>query len=220
MTTTDTLLRPSLEVRRIPLYLPLDGKPKMDGLEVVMGAAQRPNFKEHLRRTWRARDELGAITATGIFANVVVQLLGNGTPVFNLLSVHQRCAMFTNSITPAFDDTVVHCGYNQAGGQYAANEVTGDGYSAGGAGDSSVSGTFGGTPTVTNTSGVVEYTTSNAIWAASTISSAAGALIYDNALTNKTGWMFVSFGGSYNTNNGTFTIQWSPQGIFYWTVHS
>jgi hypothetical protein len=205
-----------------PLVLPLDGEPRL-------WTPGKVSFRDRLRETWRARDETGTITATGIFALIAANTISNGGAYtgqasYNLLSSHQRCAMFTNSVNGGssvnFDDTIAHSGYNQTGGQFTANEVSGAGYSAGGAGDGSSSGTFGASPAVSNSSGVITYSNSDAQWTSSTISSAAGALIYDNFLSTKTAWILVSFGGSYSTNNGTFTIHWSGSGIFYMTVHS
>ena len=187
------------------VYAPLDGKPLIlwpggRALPVVAG---------------------GSVTISGLFTTNWVQTLGLGTPDLNLLSSHQRCAMYPTTITPNFDDTTLsHEAYNGTGGQYiAANENTGTGYSAGGAGDSSASGTFS-SPTVTNTAGVISFSTSNAVWTASTITSAGCCLIYDNSLSPKAAYCLIYFGGPYSTSAGTFTIQVNASGWFTWTVHA
>lgn len=178
----------------------------------------------------------GAITISGLFGNNMIGTLcpgdtftsttraSNGTSTItqlNFVTSHLRCAMFTNSITPNYDDSnLTHISYNGTGGQYAANESSGTGYSAGGAGDSSSSGTFS-SPTFTNSSGTLTFNASNAVWTVSTIAHAAGALIYDNSgpgpSSAKSAICFIAFGGDYSTNVGTFTIQWAAAGIWTWS---
>lgn len=92
------------------------------------------------------------------------------------------------------------------------NEVTGTGYSAGGAALPSPSRAVAGA--VTTLSG------SSVSWAASTIT-ARYAVIYDatpgsDATRPVIG--YVDFGADVSTTSGTFTINWNASGIFTFTV--
>tara|TARA_B000000565_G_scaffold249866_1_gene221726 strand:+ start:1911 stop:2252 length:342 start_codon:yes stop_codon:yes gene_type:complete len=106
--------------------------------------------------------------------------------------------LVTSSYTPDFD---TH--------DYKAdvtNEVSGTGYSAGGASLTSV--------TFTISSGSLVWDAADVSWTESTITSAAAAVIYDDTLTNDPLIAYIDFGGSFSTTSGTFQIQWNASGIF------
>jgi|WetSurMetagenome_2_1015567.scaffolds.fasta_scaffold237835_3 hypothetical protein len=50
-------------------------------------------------------------------------------------------------------------------------------------------------------------------WSSSTVT-AAGAVIYDARLANKSLVAFFDFSGNQSSTGGDFTLQWSPTGIF------
>lgn len=84
----------------------------------------------------------------------------------------------------------------------ATNEVSGTGYTAGGA-------TLSGF--TTNLSGSTAYLTfSNPSWASSTIT-ARGCLIYNSSKSNKSVAAY-DFGGDVTSTNGTFTVNFPAAG--------
>lgn len=76
------------------------------------------------------------------------------------------------------------------------NEVTGTGYTAGGATLTVTA------PAISGNTVVIDF--DDASWAASTIT-ARGALIYNSTQTNKA-IAVINFGADYSTTNGTLTI--------------
>lgn len=112
-----------------------------------------------------------------------------------------KVALATSSYTP---DQDAHDFFNDI-----TNEVTGTGYTAGGA-------TLG-TPTVTLTGGTntVKFDGDDTSWTTSTIT-ARYAIIYDStpgtAATNPL-IAYVDFGADVISTAGTFLIQWNAAGI-------
>lgn len=125
----------------------------------------------------------------------------------------------TSALKVAMFDTTGFSATNYSTGHYYAttNEVTGTGYTAGGA--VLTSPVLDESPT-----GTLRFSAANTQWTSSTIAGAACALIY--ADTNAAGTAYgagvkpaiatVWFGGGgpYSTSAGTFTIQWNALGIF------
>jgi hypothetical protein len=110
--------------------------------------------------------------------------------------------MFTNTITPSFSaDTA----YGVA--PYNANEVSGTGYTAGGALLTTT--TLSESPT-----GTLMVDAADTSWTTSTITNARCALIYADALVGNNAICLVNFGADYSTVAGTFTIQWAAGGVF------
>lgn len=155
------------------------------------------------------RNEVGAITASGLFTPPWVNSLSNTAPIFNLgvANTNLYCALFLNTITPNFDDTLANCAYGA--GVYASGEASGTNYTAGG--DPLANNGVG-----NEGGGLLEFSANNVQWTVSTITSAAGALLYDHSMTPKYAFALVNFGGTYSTSGGTFTIQWALGGIFTW----
>ena len=114
-----------------------------------------------------------------------------------------KCALFTSSLTP--DPDAANPYFNAS--PYTANEVSGTGYTAGGV---VLTGTSLGAA-----SGILTFDAADASWSSSTITNAAGAIVYDNSLTNKDVLAAISFGGNYSTSNGTFLITWNAAGLWY-----
>lgn len=141
-----------------------------------------------------------AITASGLYCDSFKKAL-DGTIALDLDLTTHKVAMYTNSLTPDFTNDT---GYSAA--PYTSNEVSGTGYSAGGA-------TLSGT-SLAKASGNLTFDANDASWSSSTISNARGAYIYADALASKNGICLVNFGADYSTSSGTFTIQWSGSGIF------
>lgn len=118
-----------------------------------------------------------------------------------------KVALVTNAYTPDqdahnyFDDVV-------------ANEVTGTGYTAGGATLANKTNTY---DSATN---VIKLDADDVTWASSTIT-ARYAVIYDaTPATNATRPLigYVDFGSDQSSSNGNFTITWDSTGIVRVTV--
>lgn len=88
------------------------------------------------------------------------------------------------------------------------NEVTGDGYTAGG---ETIANT---TVTKDNTDNAGVFEGDNVSWTDSTIT-AAGAILYKRTGTATTSWLigYLDFDGDQSSNVGTFEIQWDSNGI-------
>jgi hypothetical protein len=117
-----------------------------------------------------------------------------------------KVALCTSSYTP---DQDAHDFFNDI-----TNEVTGTGYTAGGATLASASITY------TGASNVLKLDGDDTSWASSTIT-ARYAIIYDatpgTAATNPL-IAYVDFGADVTSTAGTFTITWDANGIATVTV--
>lgn len=113
-----------------------------------------------------------------------------------------KVALVTSSYTPDID---AHTKFSDV-----TNEVTGTGYTAGGA----TLGTVTVTADNTNNRGV--FDAADTSWANSTIT-ARGAVIYKSTGTASTSPLigYVDFGADKVSSAGAFTITWSADGIFY-----
>ncbi|MEU6725501.1 hypothetical protein ABZ917_17480 [Nonomuraea wenchangensis] len=117
-----------------------------------------------------------------------------------------KVALFTNSLTTPNFTTDTAYGVSP----YNANEVSGTGYTSGGA---LLTGT-----TFTGASGVATFDASDVSWTSSTITGARGALIYADALAGNNAIVMVNLGADYSTSAGTLAITWSASGIFALTL--
>jgi hypothetical protein len=139
-----------------------------------------------------------AITASGLYGPTLQKMLTNAAAL-DVSAEDLKVAMVTDSYTPDFD---THDFYADL-----TNEVTGTGYTAGGA---ALTGT-----TLTVASGLVTYDAADVVWGSSTIASAMAAVGYFDAVTDEL--LFLSdFVNAASSSAGTFTIQWSASGI--WTI--
>jgi hypothetical protein len=116
-----------------------------------------------------------------------------------------KVALYNNSVTTAQSTTQVLNEYNGAASPWVvANEVSSTNYTAGGVAVSS--------PTYTQTSNVVTFTSAGSpAW--TTVSfSAYGDLVYDTTVAN-TALCWNYFGGVETVTAANFTITWSGSGI-------
>jgi hypothetical protein len=118
-----------------------------------------------------------------------------------------KVALLTNAYTPNqdthnyFDDVV-------------ANEVTGTGYTAGGATLANKSNSYN------SSTNVITLDADDVTWSSSTLT-ARYAVIYDaSPATNATRPLvgYVDFGSDQSSSNGNFTITWDATGIVRITV--
>lgn len=125
---------------------------------------------------------------------------GNITDLNNTAS-DIRVALLDGNHTPATNT-------NSTWSDISANEVSGTGYTAGGAEIPNISCTHGGAGTTT-------FDGDNVVWSSSTIT-ASYAAVYDATTGNLL--TLVDFEGSQSSDNGDFTIEWDSSGIFTVTV--
>jgi hypothetical protein len=118
-----------------------------------------------------------------------------------------KVALLTSSYTPNQD---AHDYWDDV----SANEVTGTGYTAGGA-------TLG-TKTATYDSGtnVVILDAADTVWASSTITARYAVLYDDSGATSAQKVLvgYVDFGSDQSSTNGNFTVTWDATGILRLTV--
>ena len=142
--------------------------------------------------------------ASGLYSKTFANLMTQDNAVdFN--ATQFSLMLVTASYSPLFD---AHSVKTDASG----SEITSGGstnYVAGGKALSSITLTR----TSDNTS-VITWDANNVSWTNSTISSAAGGVIYDNTTSGLPLVGFIDFGGSFSTTAGTFEVQWNPSGIF------
>ena len=137
-------------------------------------------------------------STSGVFVPTFVNSL-NGVASLNLTGT-TNVALYTNSITGA--NLITDTAYGT--GAWGFDEVSGDGYTAGGTALVS--------PTWAHTAdGIVMWDADNPVWPASTIT-ARGALYYVAA--DSRAIFAQTFGADIQTLVGTFTIQYAGTGIF------
>jgi len=142
-----------------------------------------------------------AVTASGLFVLTFRDILDASQLAVNTGSDTIKVAMITNSSTPNFE---THDHWSDL----SSNEVSGSGYSAGGATLGSI--------TLANASGTLKFDAADTTWSTATISSARAAVVYDDTLTNDPLICLVNFGADYASSAGTFQITWNASGI--WTI--
>lgn len=146
-----------------------------------------------------------SISGSGIFVSTIVDVLDLTGLAVNLDSeTDLKIALYPSTITPDYDAAAASAAY--AAGVYSGTELTGTGYTAGGATLT--------TTIFTGASGVATFDAADPSWASSTITGARGALVYVNALTPKAGLVLIDLGSSYSTSAGTLLITFSASGVF------
>ncbi len=124
-----------------------------------------------------------------------------------------KVALYNDSITPDNDATDTLTAYN-TGAWANTNEVSQAGqWAAGGIALT--------TPTVGTAADAVYFdAVDTASGSAATLASVYGCLVYDDTVTSiaDRGVCYNYFGGANSVTNGTFTIVWSPNGIFRFTL--
>lgn len=124
------------------------------------------------------------------------------TASYNLSSDTIKVALVTSGYTP---NQTMHINFSDV-----TNEVTGTGYTAGGATLSGLSVTTD----TTNHRGV--WTATNATWASSSISAAAAVIYKSTGVAGTSALIaYIDFGGTFTTLNDTFTVAWNASGILY-----
>ncbi len=142
-----------------------------------------------------------AVTVSGYFLPTWIDILDTTQLAIDLDVETDKIALFTNSITPNFSSDTA---FGVA--PYNANEVSGTGYTPGGAALTST--------TVTESpTGTLMWDAADTSWTTSTITNARAALAYADALAGNNAILLVNLGADYSTVAGTFTIQWNSLGV-------
>lgn len=139
------------------------------------------------------------------YGQAIMQAFGSGSsggaPNIDWLSDTIKVLLCTSSYTPAQDTHVFHSDIT--------NEVTGTGYTEGGA-------TLG-SKTLDYTAGtnVIKFDGADVAWTSSTITARYAVIYDDTPATSATKPLlgYVDFGADQSTVNGTFTITWDAAGI-------
>ena len=161
-----------------------------------------------------------AWSASGAFRQTVADYLGNPnsfwTPALPHLDLEShRGALFTNAVTPDYDAAAAAAKYGTGGTWTTANEVSGTGYTAGGA-------LLTSTTVTTPSTGIVMFDAADLAWSSATFSNAYGLLVYADSLTAPVAdqaWLALYFGGTaYSVTAGTFTVQFSASGLWRFAV--
>ncbi len=143
-----------------------------------------------------------AVTVSGLFLPTWLDVLDTTQLALDLDLETHKVALFNNTITPNFSTDTAY-----GVGTYATNEITGTGYTAGGA-------TLTTTTVIESPAGTLMWDAADVAWAGSTLSGVRCALIYADALAGNNAIVLVNFGADYATTAGTLTIQWAAGGIF------
>lgn len=143
-----------------------------------------------------------AFPASGLFVATFVDVLDTTQLALDLDLETHKCALYTNSIVSP--DLTVDTAYGVS--PWNANEVTGTGYTSGGA-------TVTGTTWVHTSGGVVKWDTDDVSWSTATIT-ARGALYYADALAGNNAIYAQTFGADVVSTAGTFLIQQNASGLF------
>ncbi len=142
-----------------------------------------------------------AVTVSGLYLATFIDVLDTTQLALDLDLETHRVAMFTNSITPNFSTDTAY-----GVSPYNANEVSGTGYTAGGA-------LLTTTTVAESPTGSIKWDADDTSWSTSTITSARCALVYADDLAGNNAIALINFGADYSTVAGTFMIQWASGGL-------
>jgi hypothetical protein len=145
-----------------------------------------------------------AFPSSGLFVATFLDVLDTTQLALDLDLETHKVALWTN--TGSYDLTA-DTAYGVA--PWNANEVSGTGYTSGGAALTTTTFTHAG-------AGVCKFDGDDSAWASATFSGVRGCLIYADALAGNNAICAVNFGADYAVTSGTFTIQWNASGI--WTI--
>lgn len=153
------------------------------------------------------------ISGSGVTGGTTITTFGSGTGGTGTYTVSPSQSVGSTTITAG--DTFKIALYTSSATlssttalYTATNEISGTGYTAGGQALANL-GTF-----IATATSYIDFT--DAAWAASTITNAAGALIYNTSKTGAGGVgraiMVLDFGGNYSSSASTFTVQFPVPG--------
>ena len=147
------------------------------------------------------------MTVSSAFYGVTLRKFLDGTIVSSgMQSTNTWVLLVDNTEAPDFD--------GDTNRSEILSEITGSGYTAGGAQLS----TFGTVTFTTPTSQLFNFTSGNPAWATSTISNAEAAVLYNSTgvAANDELFLMSDFGTAVSTANGTLTVTVDSNGWVRW----
>ena len=154
-----------------------------------------------------------AFSNSGLFVNPWIgNLQGISTQSYALGSSGTpdtfKVALYGTGVSgPAYSAALAATAYLAAGDWATGNEIAGTGWAAGGQ-------TLVSPATTESPAGTIMWTANPISVSGTTLTNAAGCLIYDNTLATHYGLCGIAFGATYSTVSGTFGITWAAAGIF------
>jgi hypothetical protein len=153
-------------------------------------------------------------TDSKIFRPYIADMIGN-VAALDYDADTIKAALFNNSITPNNDVTSANSAYNvdqwgTANEQYQAGQWAQGGVALGTK-----------TVDVATADVVMVDAADTASGSACTLANVYGTIVYDDTLTTPVadqGMCYNYFGGANSVTNGTFTIRWSTNGLFRFTL--
>lgn len=142
-----------------------------------------------------------AVTKSGLFFPTFRDILDASQLAVDLDLDTHKLALFTNSITPNFSSDTAY-----AVSPYDANEVSGTGYTAGGA-------VIAGTTVTESPTETLMWDGTDVSWTTSTITNARAGLAYCDALAGNNAICLINFGADFSTVAGTFLVTFAATGI-------
>lgn len=141
-----------------------------------------------------------AITASGVFGITLRDIFDASQLAVNVDSDSFKMSLHTNTATPDFNTWDFYADLT--------NEVSGTGYTAGGA-------VMAG-ETVAASGGTLTFDATDTAWTSSTFSSVRARVVYDDTLASDPLLLLTNFGADYAVTSGTFTVQENASGL--WTI--
>lgn len=135
--------------------------------------------------------------SSGLFGLTLRDVFDASQIAVNIDADAFKNALYNNTRTPNYDTDV---------GYVTTNEVTGTGYTAGGAAPASQ-------PTIAASAGLLTIAAGDTSWTGATISSVRQRVFYDDTLAGNNGIANTDFGGNNSVTSGTLTIQENASGI-------
>lgn len=155
-----------------------------------------------------------AWSTSGIFTQTIKDIFDNTVTGYDIDTNTMRVALFNNNVTPDYDAVAASVAYG-TGTWEEADEVTHANWTAKGSALASITLT-----TASPAAGQLKYDAADIVSADSTtLSNIYGCLIFNDTIASPVAdqaLLAVYFSsGPYSTTNGTLTIQWDTNGIFY-----
>lgn len=145
-----------------------------------------------------------AVTASGLFVLTWKDFWDNSDVVMDWVNDTIKMALFNNSITPNFSTNTAY-----GAAPFNANEISGTGYTAGGA--SLGSKTVSESPT-----GTLMFDAADPAWSGATFSGVRCGVTWDDTLAAVVADALVgltNFGADYAVTAGTLTVQLASAGL-------
>lgn len=139
-----------------------------------------------------------AFSSSGLYVTNWIDVLDATQLAIDTSLTTHKWALYTNTLTPDFSANTAYS---------STNEVSGTGYTAGGA-------TIGSPTTTESPTGSLMYDMADQAWTSSTFSSVRGGILYADALAGNNLIVAQTYGADFGVTSGTFTVQFAATGVF------